>query len=73
LKTGTPQRINGNSIDFSRLEIQQPDSEPMLFRYYYDEPRPVLSAALPCWITYTGPETHEIIRNNISRSPLYQG
>ncbi|HQO01474.1 MAG TPA: tRNA uridine-5-carboxymethylaminomethyl(34) synthesis enzyme MnmG [Spirochaetota bacterium] len=70
LKTGTPQRVNGDSIDFSQCEIQHPDEEAHPFSYTterIDRPR------IPCWITYTSPATHEIIKKNIHRSPLYGG
>jgi tRNA uridine 5-carboxymethylaminomethyl modification enzyme len=72
LKTGTPARIAGDSIDYSRLE-RQDGERPAPFSFD-TEPgvlpdRPVL----PCWITYTTPRTHEIIRENIHRSPLYGG
>lgn len=70
LKTGTPQRINGNTIDFSRCEIQLPDEEPSPFSYRTDS---IQRAQYPCWITYTTKRTHELIRNNIHRSPLYGG
>ncbi|MDR0554764.1 MAG: tRNA uridine-5-carboxymethylaminomethyl(34) synthesis enzyme MnmG [Treponema sp.] len=72
LKTGTPARIAAYSIDFSRMERQ--DGEPPAPFSFDTEPgtfpaRPMV----PCWITYTIPRTHEIIRNNIHRSPLYGG
>ena len=70
LKTGTPQRVNGDSIDFSRCEIQHPDEVPHPFSY---STQSIERPRVPCWITYTSPETHEIIRANIHRSPLYGG
>ncbi|MCL2440367.1 MAG: tRNA uridine-5-carboxymethylaminomethyl(34) synthesis enzyme MnmG [Treponema sp.] len=75
LKTGTPARIAGDTIDFSRLEKQ--DGEEMRpFSFNYSE-APVLHdrtfTSAPCWVTYTNLKTHEIIRNNIHRSPLYSG
>lgn len=69
LKTGTPPRINSRSIDFSRCE-EQPGDEGVVFSY--DEPEPRM-AQISCHITYTTPKTHEIIRNNLHRSPLYAG
>jgi tRNA uridine 5-carboxymethylaminomethyl modification enzyme len=71
-KTGTPARIAGNSIDFSRLERQ--DGEPPAF-FSFDTETGTLPdrPSIPCWITYTTAETHEIIRANIHRSPLYGG
>jgi tRNA uridine 5-carboxymethylaminomethyl modification enzyme len=79
LKTGTPARIAGNSIDYSRMERQDGEQpEPFSFDTGDTEPNAVLkgpasSGGLPCWITYTTPRTHEIIRANIHRSPLYGG
>ncbi len=70
LKTGTPQRINGNTINFSRCEIQLPDEEPSPFSY---RTASIQRVQYPCWITYTSEKTHEIIRKNIHRSPLYGG
>lgn len=70
LKTGTPQRINGNTIDFSRCEIQLPDDKPSPFSYRTAK---IERPQYPCWITYTSERTHEIIRANIHRSPLYGG
>ncbi|MDR2729788.1 MAG: tRNA uridine-5-carboxymethylaminomethyl(34) synthesis enzyme MnmG [Treponema sp.] len=70
LKTGTPARIAGSTIDFSGLEKQ--DGEEM-FPFSYDAPEAINRPSLPCWITYTTPKTHEIIRANIHRSPLYGG
>ena len=69
LKTGTPARIAGNSIDFSKMEKQDGD-EIRPFSFYTDI---VDRPSLPCWITYTNARTHEIIRANIHRSPLYGG
>lgn len=70
LKTGTPQRINGDSIDFSRCEIQHPDEIPHPFSFSTEK---IERQQLPCWITYTTEKTHGIIRHNIHRSPLYGG
>jgi tRNA uridine 5-carboxymethylaminomethyl modification enzyme len=72
LKTGTPPRIDGRTIDFSRLAEQPGDSDPV----------PVFSflgtasqhpPQLPCWITHTNARTHEVIRANLDRSPMYSG
>ncbi|MCL2608531.1 MAG: tRNA uridine-5-carboxymethylaminomethyl(34) synthesis enzyme MnmG, partial [Treponema sp.] len=70
LKTGTPARIAGDSIDYGRLERQEGE-EPEPFSFFSDgiPGRP----QLPCWITYTNERTHEIIRANIHRSPMYGG
>ncbi|HNW30307.1 MAG TPA: tRNA uridine-5-carboxymethylaminomethyl(34) synthesis enzyme MnmG [Spirochaetota bacterium] len=70
LKTGTPPRINGESIDFSRCEIQHPDETPVPFSY---STAAITRDQVPCWITYSTPDTHEIIRQNLHRSPLYGG
>ncbi|RKX37543.1 MAG: tRNA uridine-5-carboxymethylaminomethyl(34) synthesis enzyme MnmG, partial [Thermotogae bacterium] len=68
-KTGTPARILGKSIDFSKMKRQDTSDEPLAFSYF-SEPR-VLSKAFPCWLTYTTPETNRIVRQNITFSPLY--
>ena len=67
LKTGTPPRIHRRSIDFSKCEVQ-PGDEGVSFSY--DEPEERMPQ-IPCHITYTTPETHQIIRNNLHRSPMY--
>lgn len=67
LKTGTPPRINRRSVDFSKCEIQPGDVD---VRFSYDEPEERMEQ-VPCYITYTTPETHEVIRNNLHRSPMY--
>jgi tRNA uridine 5-carboxymethylaminomethyl modification enzyme len=72
LKTGTPPRIDGRSIDFSRLEEQPGDIDPVpVFSFVGDaamHPRQV-----PCWITHTNARTHEIIRSGFDRSPMFTG
>ena len=72
LKTGTPPRIDGRSIDFSRCLEQPGDLDPVpVFSFLGDaaqHPRQV-----PCWITHTNPRTHEIIRGGLDRSPMYTG
>ena len=72
LKTGTPPRIDGRSIDFDRLEVQPGDSDPVpVFSFLGNadqHPR-----QLPCWITHTNARTHEIIRGGLDRSPMYTG
>jgi tRNA uridine 5-carboxymethylaminomethyl modification enzyme len=73
LKTGTPARLAGDSIDFAAME-RQDGEEPRPFSF--DTAPGAWQAALsqvPCWITYSTPRTHEIIRSNIHRSPLYGG
>ena len=70
-KTGTPARINKSSIDFSKMEIQEGDREPEAFSFE-DTISPSIEQ-MPCYLTYTNSKTHEIIRKNLHRSPLYAG
>ena len=70
-KTGTPARINKNSIDFSKMEIQEGDKNPEAFSFEDKIEENV--EQLPCYLTYTNAKTHEIIRKNLHRSPLYGG
>ncbi len=70
LKTGTPPRIDAKSIDFSRLHPQHGDEPPMPFSYRTEA---IQNPQLPCYSTYTNQKTHDIIRNNLDRSPLYGG
>ncbi|WP_252504971.1 tRNA uridine-5-carboxymethylaminomethyl(34) synthesis enzyme MnmG [Sporosarcina sp. Marseille-Q4943] len=69
-KTGTPPRINGNTIDYSKTEIQPGDDVPRAFSY---ETTQFIMDQLPCWLTYTTPQTHEIINENLHLSPMYSG
>ena len=73
LKTGTPQRVKGSSIDFSKCEIQMPDEIPDPFSFLTDRKTHQFMKQIPCWMTYTSAKTHDIIRKNIHRSPLYGG
>jgi len=70
LKTGTPSRVNCDTIDFSKCEPQFPDEKPSPFSYSTEI---INNRQIPCWITYSTESTHQIIRNNIHRSPLYGG
>ena len=70
-KTGTPARINRNSIDFSKMEIQEGDKNPQAFSFEDKIDNTV--EQLPCYLTYTNEKTHEIIRKNLHRSPLFSG
>ena len=70
LKTGTPPRIDGRSIAWDRLEMQEGDQEPTLFSYLNDS---VVARQISCGITHTNPVTHEIIRENLHRSAMYGG
>ena len=69
-KTGTPPRLNGRTIDYSRTEQQAGDEQPQPFSFLTDE---LLCEQLPCWITYTTAEAHELIRANLHRAPMYSG
>ena len=86
-KTGTPCRVNRRSIDFAKCKIQPGDEPPPRFSFFADEPQDIhevftlndVSGAsfhveqVPCWITHTNTRTHQIIRANLHRSPLYAG
>ena len=69
-KTGTPPRINRRSVDFSKMEVQPGDQVPVPFSFT-TEVIPENQAV--CYLTYTNAETHQVIRDNLSRSPLYSG
>jgi len=70
LKTGTPARLDGRTIDFSKLEIQHGDDPPVPFSFSTGK---IVRQQLPCHIAYTNQRTHDIIRANLDRSPLYGG
>lgn len=70
LKTGTPVRIDGRTIDFSKLEVQPGDTNPQKFSYTDTKP---LQHQQPCFLAYTNEHTHEILRTGFDRSPLYTG
>lgn len=71
LKTGTPPRIDGRSIDFSKLQIQPGDTPAPIFSYRgHQDMHP---QQIPCWITHTNQQTHDIIRANFDRSPMFTG
>ena len=87
-KTGTPCRLNGRSIDFSKCERQEGDTPPPLFTHFRDRIRREKNdiftlnhwadssfhvEQLPCWITWTTPNTHDVIRDNLDQSPMYSG
>ena len=71
-KTGTPARIDKNSVDFSKMEEQKGDERVVPFSFTTD-PEKVQIEQASCWLTYTNEKTHEIIRANLDRSPLYSG
>ena len=72
LKTGTPQRIDRNSIDFTKTKIEEGDKNYLSFsfdnKYYYD-----INNQQPCYLIYTSPETHKIIKDNLNKSSMYGG
>jgi tRNA uridine 5-carboxymethylaminomethyl modification enzyme len=69
-KTGTPARLNGRTIDYSKTEMQPGDDSPQAFSFMTDAlPEP----QVPCWITYTNEEVHALIRANLHRAPMYTG
>ena len=71
-KTGTPARIDRKSIDFSKMEEQKGDKTVVPFSFTTD-PKDVQIDQVSCWLTYTNEKTHEIIRDNLERSPLFSG
>lgn len=71
-KTGTPARVDKRSIDFSKMQEQKGDERVVPFSFTTD-PESVQKYQVSCWLTYTNEQTHEIIRSNLDRSPLYSG
>ena len=71
MKTGTPARIDGRSVDFSALEIQEGDAEPSKFSFSSDTQ--VVKEQKPCYLVYTSPEVHALLREGFDRSPLFNG
>ena len=72
LKTGTPQRIDKNTIDFSKMQIEEGDKEPLSFSFDR-KPTYDINNQIPCHLIYTTPLTHQIIRNNLNKSSMYGG
>ena len=72
-KTGTCARLDGRSIDFSRMEVQEGDENPTPFSFSTSKKKISQLHQLPCYITWTNTETHEIIRSGLDRSPLFSG
>jgi tRNA uridine 5-carboxymethylaminomethyl modification enzyme len=70
LKTGTPARVHRDSVNFRRLSEQAGDEHPTPFSFLHDY---VTQSQVPCWITYTNPEVHDLIRANLHRAPMYSG
>ena len=74
LKTGTPPRIHGDTIDYSVMQIQEPDDTPQPFSFSFEYAKEKLwQKQIDCHLTYTSAETHNIIRGALDRSPLYSG
>ena len=71
-KTGTPARVDKRSIDFSKMQEQKGDERVVPFSFTTD-PESVQKDQVSCWLTYTNEQTHEIIRSNLDRAPLYSG
>jgi len=72
LKTGTPPRVDGRSLDYTKMEVQEGDSEIVGFSYLETEKiKP--SQQRCCWVTYTSPEVHDILKTGFDKSPMYQG
>ncbi|MGN4426645.1 tRNA uridine-5-carboxymethylaminomethyl(34) synthesis enzyme MnmG [Bacillus cereus group sp. MYBK30-1] len=69
-KTGTPPRVNSNTIDYSKTEIQPGDDKPRAFSF---ETTKFIMDQIPCWLTYTSTETHRLIDKNLHRSAMYSG
>ncbi|MCD2137950.1 tRNA uridine-5-carboxymethylaminomethyl(34) synthesis enzyme MnmG [Salinicoccus halitifaciens] len=69
-KTGTPPRVNADSIDYSKTEIQPGDDVPRAFSF---DTTDFIMDQLPCWLTYTSEDTHEVINENLHLSPMYSG
>ncbi|MDQ6595339.1 tRNA uridine-5-carboxymethylaminomethyl(34) synthesis enzyme MnmG [Bacillus salipaludis] len=69
-KTGTPPRVNSHTIDYNKTEIQPGDEQPRAFSY---ETTQYITDQLPCWLTYTNEQTHQLIDQNLHRSPMYSG
>ena len=69
-KTGTPARVDGRTIDYSKCEVQNGDTDIYPFSFLHDTPP---ANKLPCYLTYTNVQTHDVILENLERSPLYNG
>lgn len=70
LKTGTPPRVNAQTVNFDAMEVQPGDPEPLPFSFSTEK---ITQQQMPCHLTYTNEKTHEIIRNNLHRSAMYSG
>jgi tRNA uridine 5-carboxymethylaminomethyl modification enzyme len=74
-KTGTPCRLNGRTIDFNQCELQPGDDDPEPFSFLTDDAgrHRIAQNQIPCWITHTNEQVHELIRANLHRAPMYSG
>jgi tRNA uridine 5-carboxymethylaminomethyl modification enzyme len=70
MKTGTPPRVDGRSLDYSKMELQPGDEKPSKFSYANTS---ALDKQMPCYITYTNTQTHELLRTGFDRSPMFNG
>lgn len=70
MKTGTPPRVDGRSLDYSKMELQPGDEKPSKFSYANTR---ALDKQIPCYITYTNTQTHEVLRTGFDRSPMFNG
>ncbi len=70
LKTGTPPRVNAQTVDFNQMEIQPGDENPLPFSFSTER---ITQPQLPCYLTYTNEKTHDVIRENLHRSAMYSG
>ncbi len=70
LKTGTPARLDGATVDYDKTEIQNGDENPVPFSFMTEK---ITQPQIPCWITYTNEQIHKIIRDNLHQAPLYTG
>ncbi|MCZ8353652.1 MAG: tRNA uridine-5-carboxymethylaminomethyl(34) synthesis enzyme MnmG [Cyclobacteriaceae bacterium] len=71
MKTGTPPRVDGRSLDYSKMEIQPGDEKPGKFSYLKESKTP--EKQLPCWITYTNDKVHDKLKEGFEKSPMFQG
>lgn len=70
MKTGTPPRVDGRTLDFSKMEVQEGDPVPGKFSY---TDTPPMKRQIPCHVTYTSPEVHELLKEGFDRSPMFNG
>jgi tRNA uridine 5-carboxymethylaminomethyl modification enzyme len=70
MKTGTPPRVDGRSLDYSKMDVQPGDDPPGKFSY---TDTPALTDQLPCWSTYTNQKVHDILRTGFHKSPMFNG